>query len=166
MRSFLRILAAPFLLSDGSALTPDHAMRSLSSSAHLALIQLAAPPCVVRDTCRSDSCAVYFNIWDSQARSRSKSLDGCSLLVEGSPCIICTAQLHVSVPFCSHCCQWGHSETSCVFPCVVCPVCHGLHCEEHHHSHCSQGESFFVWYCHLGLRVRVTKCRLIVLVEP
>ena len=37
-RFFLRILAAPFLLSDGSALTSDHAMWSLSSSAHSALI--------------------------------------------------------------------------------------------------------------------------------
>ena len=89
--SFLHILAAPFLLSDGSALTPDHAMRSLSSSAHSALIQLSAPSCVVHHTCRSDSCTIYFNIWDSQAGSRSKSLDGRSLLVEDSPCIIRTA---------------------------------------------------------------------------
>jgi len=49
-RSFLRILAAPFLLSDGSALTPGRATRSLSSSAHSALIQLAAPPRVIRDS--------------------------------------------------------------------------------------------------------------------
>ena len=103
-RSFLRILAAPFLLSDGSALTPDCAMRSLSSSAHSALIQLAAPPRVIRDTRRSDSCTIYFDIWDSQAGSCSKSLDRRSLLVEGSPCIIRTAQLHIGVPFCSHCC--------------------------------------------------------------
>jgi len=106
-------------------------------------IRLAAPPRVIRDTARADSCSVFFDIWDSQTGSRAKYLAGRSLQIEGLSCYIRHALPHVGVPYCQCCCKWGHPTTACRSPRVVCPVCWGPHQHENHCSlaQCCKGNS-------------------------
>jgi hypothetical protein len=133
-RSFLRVLGVPFLTKDLPALTPDDARRSLSSSVYADHIQLAAPPRIVRDSKTSDTCTIFFDIWDSQTGSRMKAFVGRSVNIRGAACVFRPARVNVGVPFCQRCCLWGHSQDKCNSPRVVCPICMGPHREESHRS--------------------------------
>jgi len=100
-RSFLHIHAVPFFLGEGRHYSPEDALRDFSSSVHSDFFWLAAPPRIVRDSRRADTCCIYFNIWDSQSGSRSRHLSDRSISMAGVAWTISSACVNTGVPFCT-----------------------------------------------------------------
>jgi len=130
-------------LGEGRRYSPEDALRDLSSSVHSDYIHLAAPPRVVHDSRRADSCCIYFDIWDSQSGSRSCYLSDRSIPMAGVARVISPAHINMGVPFCTRCMLWGHPESACLSPRPFCPLCRGPHSKDHHRSmaQCCKGSS-------------------------
>jgi len=131
-QSYLKLSDAPFLESDGTKLTVQRFQAILSSSVATQGILLAGPPRVVRNSPTSDTCSVFFNIWDSQQGLTTAQLIGRSLMVLGRAIYIRGSTPQIGSPQCDRCWKWSHVSRRCPSKGSVCPRCAGPHREEHH----------------------------------
>ena len=95
-------------------------------------IDPTGPPRVVRDSPKSTSCMVFFNIWDSQQGSQAKALIDRPITIMGYRCFIHAAHANPGVPICTRCHRWGHAVSSCWAPQHQCPACSSPHSIDEH----------------------------------
>jgi hypothetical protein len=102
---------------------------------HLAsLFILANSPRVMRNSRKSDTATVWFNILNSQSGTTAKYLVGFSFQFGSSSCFIHVAWAHPSTLLCHRCWRWDHSTKACHSQALCCPQYSGPHTEANHHS--------------------------------
>jgi hypothetical protein len=67
-----------------------------------------AMPCLVRNSCKSDTCTVFFNIYNSRGGHHLQSLKGCSFMLGHITLTIQPAEKRVGVPICPRSWRYGH----------------------------------------------------------
>ncbi|TFK17353.1 Gag-like protein, partial [Coprinopsis marcescibilis] len=81
---------------------------------------------------RSTTCTAYFNIWDSFAGTKAKTLIGRLVSMGGKTCQIQAAKANPGATLCQRCWQWGHSASGCMAKALSCPECGGPHEQGQH----------------------------------
>ena len=129
--SFCKLIGVLFL-HGGKPINPKDASLILSSSVYKDSIHLAAPPRIVCNSRRADTCSIYFDIWNSQTGFWMKSFVDCSLNVGSMICFFCKVSIKIGTPLCTCCYSWGHNMNYCNSSCIVCPICNGPHHEDNY----------------------------------
>jgi hypothetical protein len=91
-----------------------------------------AMPHLVRNSHKSDTCMVFFDIYNSQGGQHLRSLKGHSFMLSHVTLTILPAKKQVGVPICPRCWRYGHCTTVCPFKTQLCAICAGPHQSEHH----------------------------------
>jgi hypothetical protein len=91
-----------------------------------------AMPCLVRNSRKSDTWMVFFNIYNPQGGYHLRSLKGCSFMLSHITLTIQPAEKWVGVPICPRCWTYGHHTPVCPFKTQLCTICAGPHQSEHH----------------------------------
>jgi hypothetical protein len=91
-----------------------------------------AMPHLVRNSCKFDTCTVFFNIYNSSGGHHLQSLKGCSFMLGHITLTIQPAFQQVGVPICPRCWRYGHCTMVCPFKTQLCAICAGPHQSEHH----------------------------------
>jgi hypothetical protein len=91
-----------------------------------------AMPHLVRNSHKSDTCTVFFDIHDSRGGHHLRSLKGCSFMLGHITLTIQPAEKRVGVPICPRCWRYGHRTPVCPFKTQLCAICAGPHQSEHH----------------------------------
>ena len=142
-KSFLKVAGVPYYVDIGAAplekkthphISPESAKNSLLGSALKERINLVSDPRVVKTAPNSDTCWVYFDIWDSASGFNAKKLIGQTVVINGVPCRIQGANTHVGTPLCQKCWKWGHDQRFCRSTSNQCPLCNKPHLECHHRA--------------------------------
>jgi hypothetical protein len=74
---------------------------------------LAGPPQVARNTRDSDSCTVWFDLWDLQNGKRAVPFVNHRINIKGWISTIRATQMHPGIPQCHNCWRWGHPTHKC-----------------------------------------------------
>ncbi|TFK16350.1 hypothetical protein FA15DRAFT_662232, partial [Coprinopsis marcescibilis] len=76
--SYLKVLDVPFFrnIADGTLATADDVANALKGSPLAQNIYFTGQPRLVRNSKHSTTCTAYFNIWDSPAGTKAKTLIG------------------------------------------------------------------------------------------
>ncbi|KAF9267612.1 hypothetical protein L218DRAFT_845202, partial [Marasmius fiardii PR-910] len=134
--SYLRILDVQYFKQPGnptSVITAEEVREQFRHSPlQDDLLVLTGPPCIVRNSARSTTATVYFNVWDSQMGSRAKRLIDRQIHIFGRVCFIRSTTASPGVPMCTRCSRWGHSINACRAPLYRCPQCSGPHSNDEH----------------------------------
>jgi hypothetical protein len=141
-KSFLRI---PDFLYFGTRLTydtngepvpitPAQVKEILLASKWKDTIHLyqGAMPCLVRNSHKSDTCTVFFDIYNSRGGHHLQSLKGCSFMLSHITLTIQPAEKRVGVPICPRCWRYCHHTPVCLFKTQLCTICAGPHQSKHH----------------------------------
>jgi hypothetical protein len=81
---------------------------------HLAsLFTITNSPQVMRNSWKSDTATVWFDILNSQSGTTTKCLVSSSFQFGSLSYFICVAKAHPGTPLCHCCWQWGHSMKAC-----------------------------------------------------
>lgn len=133
-RSFLKIMDVPFYLAPGVLTTPSDIIRGLDSSpaTKLKFSLVGGAPRIIRNSPKSDTCTVYFNIADSKSGSMARSLINKGLVILGLTVFIRGAKPQPGVPLCRCCWRWGHPSEVCRSKGIFCSLCRGPHRTEAH----------------------------------
>ncbi|TFK20618.1 Gag-like protein [Coprinopsis marcescibilis] len=91
-------------------------------------------PRLVHNSRHSTTCTVYFNIWDSLAGTKAKTLIGQLVSMGGKMCQIQAAKANLGAALCQQCQQWYHSASGCTAKALSCPECGGTHKQGQHHQ--------------------------------
>jgi hypothetical protein len=91
-----------------------------------------AMPRLVRNSRKSDTCTVSFDIYDSRGGHHLRSLKGRSFMLGHITLTIQPAEKRVGVPICPRCWRYGHCTPVCPFKTQLCAICAGPHQSEHH----------------------------------
>jgi hypothetical protein len=142
-KSFLRI---PNFLYFGAKLTydandkpipvtPKQVKEILLASKWKDAIYLyqGAMPRLVRNSCKLDTCMVFFDIYNSQGGQHLHSLKGCSFMLSHITLTILPTKKQVGVPICPQCWRYGHCTMVCPFKTQLCAICARPHQSNHHH---------------------------------
>jgi hypothetical protein len=95
-------------------------------------IYQGAMPCLVRNSRKSDTCMVFFDIYNSRGGHHLQSLKGSSFMLGHITLTIQPAEKWVGVPICPRCWRYGHRTPVCPFKTQLCAICAGPHQSEHH----------------------------------
>jgi hypothetical protein len=91
-----------------------------------------AMPRLVRNSHKSDTCTVFFDIYNSRGGHHLRSLKGRSFMLGHITLTIQPAEKRVGVPICPRCWRYGHRTPVCPFKTQLCAICAGPHQSEHH----------------------------------
>ena len=140
--SYLKLVDVPFTVND-TAITPDQVLAQIAKARLQDLVVLQTPPRVVRDSPKSDTCTVYFNVADSVSGARAKGLTGRTVQFGRFVSTFRAARANPGSPLCARCWRWGHPTSACRAPQIRCPTCLGPHRKEHHRtlSGCCKGNA-------------------------
>ena len=89
-------------------------------------------PRLDRNSRNSDTCTVYFDIYDSRGGIRLQSLKGRSFMFGSHNLTFQPAEPRVGVPVCPKCWRYGHRLAVCPFKTQICAQCSGPHRTENH----------------------------------
>jgi hypothetical protein len=89
-------------------------------------------PRIERSSSHSDTCTVYFDIYDSRGGLRLHALKGRSFMYGAHELTFCIALPRVGVPICTKCWRFGHRFVVCPFRAQLCAHCAGPHHTDHH----------------------------------
>jgi hypothetical protein len=92
-----------------------------------------AIPHLVRNSCKLDTCMVFFNIYNSQGGQHIHSLKGHSFMLGHITLTILPTKKWVGVPICPQCWRYGHCTKVCPVKTQLCTICAGPHQSKHHH---------------------------------
>jgi hypothetical protein len=139
-KSYLKIVHVPFLLNN-SPIIPELMSEAMKRHELANNFVLASPPRIARNTKDSDSCMVWFDLWDSQNGKRAVPLVNRHINIGGWTSTIWATSMHPGIPQCHNCWHWGHPTHKCYAHVPHCPKCGGVHRLENHRSH-----AFFYFY--------------------
>jgi hypothetical protein len=89
-------------------------------------------PRIERTSSHSDTCTVYFDIYDSRGGLRLHALKGRTFMYGTHELMFRVALPRVGVPICTKCWRFGHRFTVCPFCAQLCAHCAGPHHTDHH----------------------------------
>jgi len=89
-------------------------------------------PRIERSSSHSDTCTVYFDIYDSRGGLRLHALKGRSFMYGTHELTFRVALPRVGVPICTKCWRFGHRFAVCPFRAQLCAHCAGPHHTDHH----------------------------------
>jgi hypothetical protein len=101
-KSYLKIVYVPFFINN-MPITPEFMAEAMKHHKLANNFVLAGPPQVTRNTRDSDSCTVWFDLWDSQNGKRAVPLVNCRINIGGWTSTIWATQIHLGVPQCHNC---------------------------------------------------------------
>jgi hypothetical protein len=127
-RSFLKILDVPFPVDTADV------TNAMADSPFADAFILAATPRTMRNSAKSSTATVWFDLWDSQSGARAKQVAGRSLFINGAVCPIRAAAANPGTPQCQRCWRWGHPTTRCRAKMPSCPRCAEPHTEDRHRA--------------------------------
>jgi hypothetical protein len=86
------------------------------------------------DTCtsHSDTCTVYFDIYDLRGGLCLHALKGRTFMYGTHKLMFRVALPRIGVPICTKCWRFGHRFTVCPFRAQLCAHCAGPHHTDHH----------------------------------
>ncbi|KAF5377289.1 hypothetical protein D9615_006460 [Tricholomella constricta] len=132
-RSYLKIVNVPFFQKVGGApITQDLVESRICQDPVTKNFHLASKPRVSRNSPASDSCTVWFDIWDTQSGANLKQLVNKRLSFGGQICMIRPAEKRPGTPQCQRCWKWGHIDTRCSLNRNICAHCGGPHGLQYH----------------------------------
>ncbi|KAF5376109.1 hypothetical protein D9615_007779 [Tricholomella constricta] len=132
-RSYLKIVNIPFFQKVGGApITQDLVESRICQDPVTKNFHLASKPRVSRNSPASDSCTVWFDIWDTQSGANLKQLVNKRLSFGGQICMIRPAEKRPGTPQCQRCWKWGHIDTRCSLNRNICAHCGGPHGLQYH----------------------------------
>jgi hypothetical protein len=89
-------------------------------------------PRIERTSSHSDTCTVYFDIYDSRGGVRLHALKGRTFMYGTHELMFRIALPRVGVPICTKCWRFGHRFAVCPFRAQLCAHCAGPHHTDHH----------------------------------
>jgi hypothetical protein len=89
-------------------------------------------PRIERTSSHSDTCTVYFDIYDSRGGLCLNALKGCTFMYGTHELMFRVALPRVGVPICTKCWRFGHHFAVCPFCAQLCAHCTGPHHTDHH----------------------------------
>ncbi|TFK16721.1 hypothetical protein FA15DRAFT_711473 [Coprinopsis marcescibilis] len=100
--SYLKVLNVPFYknIADGTLATADDIANALKASPLAQNIYFTGQPRLVRNSKCSTTCTAYFNIWDSLAGTKAKTLIGRLVSMGGKTCQIQAAKANLGAALC------------------------------------------------------------------
>jgi hypothetical protein len=124
----------PFLLNN-VPITSELVAEAMKHHELVDNFVLPSPPRITRNTKDSDSCTVWFDLWDLQNGKWAVPLVNRHINIGGWTSTIWATSMHPGVPQCHNCWRWGHPMHKCYAHVPCCPKCGGTHCLENHRSH-------------------------------
>jgi hypothetical protein len=109
---YLKIVHIPFFINN-EPIKPKFVAEVMKHHELADNFVLTSPLRVMRNTRDSDSCMVWFDLWDSQNSKWAVPLVNCRINIGGWTSTIQTTQMHLGVPQCHNCWRWGHSTHKC-----------------------------------------------------
>lgn len=91
-----------------------------------------ALPQLVRNSKTSDTCTVFFNIYDSRRGQHLRSLKGRHIMYGDKRLTILPTDKRIGVPICPQCWRLGHHSVVCPFKTQLCCICSRPHESKHH----------------------------------
>ena len=93
-------------------------------------------PRLTRNTPRSDTGTLWFDIEDSKSGLNMRSLVNCAFMYGKHHLVIAPAVKHVGVPQCNRCWRFGHPSNARICPLKgkLCPICGEIHSIEFHRA--------------------------------
>ncbi|TFK16336.1 hypothetical protein FA15DRAFT_607564 [Coprinopsis marcescibilis] len=95
-------------------------------------IYFTGQPRLVCNLRHSTICTAYFNIWESLAGTKAKTLIGRLVSMGGKTCQIQAMKANLGVALCQRWWRWGHSAFGCTAKVLSCPKCSGPHEQGQH----------------------------------
>ena len=138
---YLKIIGISFFPHGNSQdwLTPDDVEIIIKQNQIFDNITLVSKPWVIKVSLKSDMSIVWFNIWDIQSGSRTKSFINCCFNVGRYIATIQGTNINPGVLQCKNCWKWGHVNFSCRIQGSKYVKCNRPHKSENHHE--------FGWCC-------------------
>jgi hypothetical protein len=133
-KSYLKIVHVLYFMNN-APITPELVGEVMKCHELAENFVLASPPRITRNTKDSDSCTVWFNLWDLQNGKRAVPLVNRWINIGGWTSTIRATSMHPGMPQCHNCWCWGHPTHKCYTHVLCCPKCGGAHCLENHRSH-------------------------------
>jgi len=124
-KSYLKIIGIPYLQPSGLAITSEDIANYLKNSDLFEGTTLAAKPCVIKTSLKSDMAIIWVDIWDSQNGSKAKTLINHSFNFGRYIATFRGTSMNLGVPQCHNCWKWGHTTFSCKVHCSKCQKCGG-----------------------------------------
>jgi len=101
-------------------------------------------PRLTRNSPRSDTGTLWFDIDDSRAGLIMRNLVGCAFMYGKHRLTVAPATKHVGVPQCNRCWRYGHPSSArvCLLKGKLCPICGEPHSVEYHRhlASCCRGK--------------------------
>jgi len=137
---YLKIIGILYLSEHTNThITLDDVERILKSNYIFNDIFLASKSRIIKVSPKSDMSIIWIDIWDTQSRSKAKSLINRRFNVGSFIVTIHGANMNPGIPQCKNCWKWGHSTSVCKIQGTKCVKYNGPHQTIHHHE--------FVWCC-------------------
>ncbi|TFK16563.1 hypothetical protein FA15DRAFT_711685 [Coprinopsis marcescibilis] len=102
---YLKVVDVPFFknIADGTLATADDVANVLKASPLAQNIYFMGQPTLVCNSRHSTTCTAYFNIWDSLAGTKAKTLIGRLVSMGGKTCQIQATKANLGVGLCQQC---------------------------------------------------------------
>jgi hypothetical protein len=126
LKSYLKIVHVPYFMND-APITPELMGEVIKHHELAENFVLASPPRIARNTKDSDSCTVWFDLWDLQNGKRAVPLVNRWINIRGWTSTIRATSMHPGVPQYHNCWRWGHPTHKCYAHIPHCPKCGGAH---------------------------------------
>jgi len=131
-KSYLKITGLPYLRADGNKITSKNVTDFMKHIDLFKNVPLATKPRIIKVSPKSDMAIIWFDIWDTQNRSKAKSLINYSFNLGHYITTVRATNMNPGVPQCHNCWKWGHSTFSCRAHSSRCQKCSSPHKLEHH----------------------------------
>ena len=93
---------------------------------------LASKPRIIKVSPKSDMSIIWINIWDSQSKSKAKSLINRQFNIGSFIATVQEANMNPGVPQYKNCWKWDHLAGVCRIQGAKCIKCNGSHQTIHH----------------------------------
>jgi hypothetical protein len=139
-KSYLKVLDVPVLMG-GTTVTPSQVETAMMSSPLHKDFALVGQIRLVRNASGSDTSSAYFEVWDSQAGTRGKSLARSTFQFGLKALRVVEAIANPGAPLCRRCWKWGHTDAICKARMPRCNRCPENHSHDGHRqlSSCCRG---------------------------
>jgi hypothetical protein len=133
-KSYFKTVHVPFFLNN-APITPKLVAEAMKRHELVNNFVLANLPRITRNIKDSNSCTVWFDLWDSQNGKQAVPLVNYCINIRGWTSTIRATSMHPSVPQCHNCWHWEYPTHKCYAHVLRCPKCRGAHQLENHRSH-------------------------------
>jgi hypothetical protein len=134
LKSYLKIVHIPVILNN-APITLELVAEVMKYHELMDNFVLAGLPRIARNTKDSDSCTVWFDLWDSQNGKWAVPLVNRQINIGGWTSTIRAISMHPDVLQYHNCWRWGHPTHKCYAHVLRYPKCGGAHHLENHRTH-------------------------------